>query len=177
MDNKEIGTKFEIWVEQLFSDFGYNVKRNLIYYKNSKNKECKQIDLEYFTKVYGLMAPYLTKTILELKYSSNGKIGLNHWNKKTNTNNLIQEIHERKKLVNADYAVLVTNRYVTEKLRKEARKYSVGIYDRDKLQKMDRKRAPIIERIGIKKRAGLEEQIQEINLFEENLSPTYIRID
>jgi len=177
MNNKEIGTKFEVWAEHLFFDLGYNVKRNIVYYEESKNKECKQIDLEYFTKVYGLMAPYLTKTILELKYSSNGNISLNHWNKKSNTNNLIQEIHERKKLVYADYAILVTNQYVTDKLRKEARKYRVRVYDRGKLQILDRKRASLIEKIGLKKRASLEEQVESIILSEENLNPTYVKIN
>jgi len=177
MDNKEIGTKFEIWAEHLFSDLGYNVRRNLVYYKESKNKDCKQIDLEYSTKVYGLMPPYMTNTILELKYSSSGKIGLNHWRKRDNTNNLVQDINERKKFVNADYSILVTNQYVTDVLKKEARKHRVRIYDRDKLKALDRKRAQMIEKIGLKKRANLEEQIQSTILSEENLNPTYIRID
>ncbi len=177
MDTKILGTKFEIWAEQLFSDLGYNIRRNLVYYKNSKNKDCKQIDLEYSTKVYGLMPPYMTNTILELKYSSSGKIGLNHWSKRNSINNLAQEVHERKQFVGADYAILVTNQYVTDELKKEAEKNRIKLYDRDKLQLMDKKRASLVEKIGLKKRASLEEQIQSIILSEENLSQTYIKID
>ena len=70
------GTKFEVWVEQLFNDLNYNnVRRNVVYQKD--NGVYRQVDIEFndYTPINPLT--YLNYlVILELKYSSKRKVGL-----------------------------------------------------------------------------------------------------
>mgnify|MGYP000341886865 CR=1 FL=1 len=182
MKNKIIGTKFEVWAEQLFSDLGYNVRRNTIYYKGSKKRgnTYRQVDLEYFGKTLGFFPWH---TILELKYSNGGKIRLNHRaihpskkKQERSIENLVAEVDERRRFVRANSAIIITNSYFTDELKKEAKKCRIKLYDRDKLLSLDKQRASFFEKIGIKKRALLEEQVGKVRLSKQDFRPSYVKL-
>ena len=155
------GLQFEVWCEKLFKQLGYlHVRRNVKYYQNGTYR---QVDLEYF-KYLSLFNHFV---ILEMKYSGNGMVGLKHHfngkkkkkSQKIGTiDNIVVELEERRKFVNADTAILVTNNYFQKDLKKEAGKYNIELYDRDVLTELDKKRI-----LSFWKRKPINQQIRSVN--------------
>lgn len=173
---KRKGIKFEIWMEVLLKQTGhYQVKRDVRYYRGRSHR---QVDLEYF-KWITLDGPF---TILELKYSSNGVIGLSFRSqtqrKKAKQRlkritDLVEEIEERRRYVGADNAILATNQDFTEEVYEKAEKYGIKVYNKEVLETLDQKRRPW-HRFG--KIGTIEDQINKINLKKHSQKPHYVRL-
>ena len=131
---KIIGTKFEIWLETYFKSKGcLNVRRNVEFHKS--RYLYRQADLTFSLKTNG-------KTeliIVEAKYSSKGPIkydlrqGFKIKAGSKIITNLVDEIIERQKFVGAYSSILVTNKYFDDKLRQEAAKQNIVLFDRNRL--------------------------------------------
>jgi hypothetical protein len=182
---KILGTKFEIYVELLLNDnFSYRkVRRNINYIHQSVGY--RQVDVEYHN-----FSPLNSLVIMELKYCSNGKLGLNLKsgkkirNKPTGKNgqkikcidNVIAETEERRKFVGASKVILVTNNYFQDSLRYETErwKYSkVKLYDLSDLVQLERDRglfSTILPRGDDFFERRVHEGIKSINLRKYNLT-------
>ena len=134
---KEIGTKFEIWLELLLKKQGYsNVFRNIEFHKS--RYIYRQIDLIYTLKN--------EIVLVEAKYSSNGPIRNEFRNgkierKSTNgriyINNLIDQVMERHYFVGGGKSVIVTNSYFHSDLIDAAKKYNeIFLINGDDLKKI-----------------------------------------
>ena len=152
-----LGTKFEIWLEHLFKNLGYEQVFRNVEYRLSRN--CfRQVDLLVFeTNGYKIK-----KTLVEAKYSSNGPIKYFLRQKKKKSaqqlpriDNLVDELLERKSFTGADKALLVTNKHFDGLILKESKKKNVGIIQGHNLEEAYR-------RSGGK--LSLEESISKINL-------------
>ena len=95
------GTRFEIWLETVFSKHYRNVNRNIIYHR--EKYIFRQVDLEF--KDYFIFNPLI---IVEAKYSSNGLVKSKLRQKKNksgarikNIDNIVTELEERRSFVGA----------------------------------------------------------------------------
>lgn len=173
------GIKFEIWGEKLFKDLSRSsrpqyraVRRNVMYKRKNARR---QVDLEYFN----VLSPLSPFVILEFKYTSNGNIHLmlreekkKQKQKKRKLDNILAETEERRRFVKADKAIVITNKYYEKAVIKEARKYSnIELYDKDKLENLDKKRNKLLGIIPYKRAKPLEEQIHNIRLRKYRLAP------
>lgn len=155
------GSQFEIWVEQLFKNLGVkNVRRNVVYHRA---RYCyRQVDVEFYHQ--GLV-------IVELKYSSNGNISINlrEGEKKksgqllSTIDNLLDELEERRRFVQAGRALLVTNKDFNNEVYHETKNYSkINIYTGEDLTRLSSKLS----------NKDIDFQIQHINLRYYSIKPT-----
>ncbi len=132
---KEVGTKFEIWLELLLKNKGYqNILRDVEYRKDSG--AFRQIDVSYNISFNGKI--YLVA--VEAKYSSKNNVNYKLRevkNKKESMigtiDNLVDEVFERQMFVGADLSILVTNQYFQNKVKKYALEKNIRILERNNL--------------------------------------------
>ncbi|MBD3313120.1 hypothetical protein GF345_01625 [Candidatus Woesearchaeota archaeon] len=137
MENRRIiimslqtGTKFEIYIEQLFRDCGFDdVERNLLYIKYGwfRKRKAAQVDIQVGKK--GIVSIPL---IYELKYSSNGNITLSE--------NPVDQLLRAVKITGYRPGGIITNKGYSEGLRNYARARKVKLYDSSYLAKLEKKR-------------------------------------
>ena len=159
---QQLGTKFEIFVEQLFKSLGVRkVRRNVVYHRD--RYLYRQVDVEFYNQ---------DLVIVELKYSSNGKIGYKLRGGEKNKsgqlistiNNLIDEVEERRLFVRANKAVLITNQDFSAELYQKVRDYrAIEMYNGNDL-------------IRISQNQDIENQIKRVDLRKYPLKPTKIHI-
>jgi len=161
---KELGTKFEIWLELLLKSKGYqNVYRNIQYHKSQY--EFRQVDLQY--------SIVKNKTIynvgIEAKYSSNGKIPFNFRHSKKmkrgqlrKIENIVDEVIERKLFTGLSAFVLVTNSEFDKNIIKSAKYYNIILIDKYSLKDICKE---------FSESFNIEESINSINITNYNLSP------
>ncbi len=162
---QEIGTKFEIWMEQLLKDNDYLlVRRNVQYYQS--RFAYRQVDLEYQD-----LHLFNSLVIMELKYSHHRELPLQLRRPITKAGQLqridtvLDEVEERRLFVSARKAVVVTNGYFSPEMWQELRDYSkLELYDQRKLALLDRERRGLIDLF--QPRGGIEEQIRQIDLHK-----------
>lgn len=182
---KILGTKFEIYVEQLLNDnYSYRkVRRNINYIK--KGVGYRQVDVEYHN-----FSPLNSLVIVELKYCSNGKLGLNLKNGEKIRNkpsgkngqkikcidNVVAETEERRKFIGASKVILVTNNYFQDPVRYEAEKWKysrVKLYDLSDLIQLERDRglfSTILPRGNDFFERRVQDNIKSINLRRYDLT-------
>jgi len=131
---KVVGIKFEIWLEQYFkSKSCLDVRRNVEFHKS--RFLYRQADLVFSLKT----STKVQLIIVEAKYSSNGPIKYElrqGYKLKAGSNiltNLVDEIIERQKFIGAYSSILVTNKYFDDRLRQEASKQNILLFDRERL--------------------------------------------
>lgn len=162
-DKQVNGTKFEIWIEQALRQLGYFcVRRDIHYYRNYD--AYRQVDDEYryiednriklaiVEAKYssGTKIPYLLRTGPRQKNGHNGKI-----------DNLPDETLERKRFVKADLAILATNYFFEEKVKRAAK-------SKDGFLVIERPQLTVIhQQVGGK--GSLEESIKSVNLTHYDL--------
>lgn len=164
------GTQFEIWLEQLFLDLNYSqVRRNVLYHQS--RYIFRQVDLEY-------RDPSLV--IVEAKYSSQEAVRLKLRSSRQKSGqvggitNIIEELEERRRIIGAEKALLITNAIFEKAVQEEAEKYSrVELYGHSCLMRLHRKRAFLF---GIFSES-IDEQIRSIELSQYDLRPkrVYLR--
>ncbi|MBU0536064.1 MAG: restriction endonuclease [Nanoarchaeota archaeon] len=126
----ETGKKFEIYVEQLFKDCGFDhVERNLLYIKYGwfRKRQMAQIDIQVGTK--GIIS---VPIIYELKYSSNGNISLSE--------NPVDQLLRAAKITGYNPGGIITNKGFTEGLANYAKSKRIKLYDATYLAKLEKKR-------------------------------------
>jgi len=166
---KIIGTKFEIWLETYFKSKGcLNVRRNVEFHKS--RYLYRQADLTFSLNSNGNEK----LIIVEAKYSSNGPIKYDlrqGFKFKAGSNiitNLVDEIIERQKFVGAYSSILVTNKYFDDRLRQEAAKQNVLLFDRERL-------FADYKRLG-GNYSNLEKSINAIDVYRYDLNKHIIKI-
>ena len=126
------GTKFEVFLEQLFRKQGFqNVLRNTEYHKSRYHY--RQVDVSYSVVHNGRI--YLA--VVEAKYSSNGNIPYKYRTpriKKADRrdvvfDNVVDETAERQRFVGANLALLVTNHAFEDKVKEEARRHKIKVIE------------------------------------------------
>ncbi len=171
-----IGTKFEIWLEQLYKDLEYSfVQRNIRYYTKEKHI-FRQVDIEYHD---GLFHPINSHVIIEAKYLSYSNLKLqlrsekNKINQKINSiDTILDEVEERRQFVKARKAIIVTNQTAEKQLYTLAQQYRrIEIVDANELQKMDQERRTILD--FFRTRPTIEQQINNINIKNYRTDPIY----
>ncbi len=172
---KVIGTRFEVWLELLLDDLGFqNVLRNVEYRKvyTKKKRIYRQVDLTYDIVQEGR----ISQVILEAKYSSNGEIKYKARSEveKGRTDSTVvirgplEQIAETKNFVGADIGCLVTNSRFDDQIRAEAKRYGILIMEGDYLAQLHQKRGG--------KSSDLNQQIQATNINNHNLHKNIIYI-
>jgi len=166
---KVAGTRFEIWLETYFNSLGcLNVKRNVEFHKS--RYLYRQADLTFSLKTKG----NTELIIVEAKYSSNGSIkydlrqGFKIKAGSKIITNLVDEIIERQKFIGAYSSILVTNKYFDDKLRQEAAKQNIVLFDRNRLFADYKKFGGTYD--------GLEKSINAIDIRRYNLQKNLIQI-
>lgn len=163
---KDIGTKFEIWLELLLKNNGYeNVLRDVEYRKS--NKIFRQVDVSYNISFNGKI--YLVA--VEAKYSSKNNVGYKLRevkNKKESIigaiDNLVDEVYERQMFVGADLSILVTNQYFQNKVKQNALGKNIRILEKNNLYS------------NFNASFSLEDSINSINLENYNTKKNIIYI-
>jgi len=158
---QRLGTQFEILVAELLRELGYHkVKQNLVYSNGSK--KC-QVDVQY-TKYLGTQL-----VVCECKYISSGNLMLSN----SSVDNIVEKLEHTRKTAKADKAELYTNRYFSEGIKRWARKYSIKLYDRDKLTQMHRE-AKSFDGFGlvVPFYKNLDHYIHRIKLKNYDMKPT-----
>jgi len=168
---KVVGTKFEVWLEKLFSDLWYpKVRRNVEYHYS--RYVYRQVDVEYRT-----LNPFNPLVIVEAKYSSGGNVRAElreekkkHKQRIRTIDNIVNELEERRQFVKARKAVLVTNRLFAKEVYEEAKKYDkIEVYDHIYLEELDKKREQMWGFLF--RRKSIDEQILAIDLRKYDLGP------
>ncbi|MEK6950703.1 MAG: restriction endonuclease [Nanoarchaeota archaeon] len=166
-----LGSKFEIWVEELLKDNGYCfVRRNIIYHRD--RYEFRQVDIDYRE---GFL--WQTHTMVECKYSSRGKVKLALRETKSKTaqqikaiDTILDELEERRQFVKADNAILLTNQYFSPEVYREAKQFPhLEVKDSCWLRELEKRRVGLWN--GLFRRKSLEQQIAEIDLRRYELRP------
>ncbi len=174
-----LGSKFEIWAEELLKDNGYSfVRRNIVYHRS--RYESRQVDLDYRE---GFL--WQTHTMVECKYSSKGKVRLELRQVKSKAaqkiptiDTILNELEERRQFVKADKAILLTNQYFSREVYEEAHYFSrIRVYDRVWLREMDKQRTGLLTGLtDIFRRKSIEQQIAEIDLRKYELRPERVKV-
>ena len=151
-----IGTKFEIYVENLFRDLGkFRVKRNVNYQLQrrftKKLVKIVQIDVQFYD--------FFGKYIVECKYLNNGNVG----------DDVVNKVKKNLEYLGLEKAIIATNQDFQMQAKRLAKKYGIKLYNKKILEKLDYERLSFIEMIAKKvKNRTLEEQVDKIKL--ENYS-------
>lgn len=161
-----IGTKFEIWTEQLLKDVGLrSIQRNVMVHRS--RYEFRQVDLWYASGSSG-------RVMFELKYLRSGKVPLHlrHPLQKSgqlfDIHNLIEEVEERRQFVYADKAFLVTNSSFDDAVHRAVRAYgSIYLKEGDSLRAMDSQRHSLSHVLS----RSLEEQVESIEISRYRIKP------
>ena len=155
--SNDIGTKFEIFVEQLFKDLGKRKVRRDINYKlinrfSKKSIKIIQIDVEFYD--------WFGKYIVECKYLSNGKVKDDDVNKlKKNLDYL--ELEKAIIATNQDFHIQAKR--LAKKLKHDENK-KILLYNREKLQSLDYDRMSLSAALFQRMRGiSLENKIRRIN--------------
>mgnify|MGYP001610870838 CR=1 FL=1 len=148
-----LGTRFEVWMEQVLKDNDYlGVRRNVHYYKSRYTS--RQVDLEYRDlNALNPLVMFNSHVILELKYSTAGLVHLKLRHEKTKSEQLVRridtviaEVEERREFVRARKAILTTNGWFSYELRREAQGYRhIELWSRDDLEELDRSRRGVLD--------------------------------
>ena len=159
--NLVMGTKFEMWLEELYNDLGRSkVRRNIKYFKVSNNY--RQVDVEFHE-----WAIWNSHVIVEAKYSMNkARFSIEPRRKifcKKRIDNIVYELEERRRYVGASRAILVTNKQFEKSVYKEAENFShIQVYDLGDLEKLDSNRKGIFD--YFREQKNIERQIKSIRL-------------
>ncbi|MBR9699802.1 restriction endonuclease [Candidatus Woesearchaeota archaeon] len=136
---KDPGARFEAFLESLIKSLGYqNVLRNVEYHKS--RLFFRQVDVSY----QYVQDERIYLAVVEAKYSSNGSIRykLRSPKKKKGAptmDNLIDEVKERTKFVDADRTILTTNREFEPQVHHEAQSSGIVLIEGQQLLKLYRK--------------------------------------
>jgi len=167
---KEKGTRFEIFLEQILKQSDYqNVLRNVEYRK--ERYVFRQADVSYNLIKDG----QLKLVVVEAKYSSNFDISyeLRGGEKEKNgqviekINNVVDETYERCKFIGADISVLVTNKSFDDQIISAASERNIKLLDGEDLLN-------IYNKLG--KKGTIDTAIDNINLEKYNLNKNMIYI-
>jgi hypothetical protein len=133
------GSKFEIWLEELFKKIGFqNVMRNVEFHRS--RYLYRQVDVCYEIVKEGK----IYRVIAEAKFSSNGPVRYHLRNGEIHKceqgiakiDNIVDELLERASFVGASYARLLTNRTFEDEVRAEAKRHSILVLEGNELQKL-----------------------------------------
>jgi hypothetical protein len=140
--SNDTGRKFEIYVEQLFKDCGFeDVFRNIIYIRRKgwiKKRKVAQADIQV-----GRPGLFYVPLIYELKYSSNGNIGMSE-----EKGNPVDQLIRTTSITGFRPGGIITNKSYTSSLVDYAEKKEVKLYDASYLLKLERKRRSV-EGLGL----------------------------
>lgn len=170
------GTRFEVWIEELLKDNGYwYVRRNIEYHK--QRYIFRQVDVEY--QDMNILNPLVllnSLVILELKYSSSGRVNLRLQQEKRKSEQLIQridtivnELEERREFVGARKAILTTNGHFSDEVHREAQQYrNIELWERKQLVELDERRRGVMDYLFPK--IALDE-LRKVDLGKYRLEP------
>lgn len=161
------GTQFEIWLELIFRKLGLEVSRNVEFHK--ERYVYRQVDLCYDRKrgILGILGKK-ERIIIEAKYSGRGEIpyklrqGEKHKSGQLikKIDNVVDELYERQRFVNARKSYLVTNKRFDSKVRKEAAGKGICLIEGGKLENIYRHLGGC---------SSLDESIRSIKVAEHDL--------
>lgn len=147
----DIGTKFEIFVEQLFKDLGkIRVKRNVQYHLqkrfSKKTMKIVQIDVQFYD--------WFGKYIVECKYLNNGNVN----------DDVVNKVKKNLGYLGLEKAIIATNQDFHIQAKRLAKKYRIKLYNKKTLEKLDYDRLSLAGMLFYKiKKRNLEDQIRKIN--------------
>ena len=162
------GTKFEIWLEKLLKEVGcQDVLRNVEFHRT--RYRYRQVDLSYSYAKQG----NIYRAVVEAKFSSNGKVryALREPKSKKESKrqiefyNLVDEVIERQRFVNAGLALLITNHKFEKKVKKESAKYGIRIIEGKRLTELYREQGH---------EGTIDQAIESIDLKTHNLDKNII---
>ncbi len=147
------GTRFEIWVEELLKDNGYwYVRRNVEYHQ--QRYVFRQVDVEYQDlNIFNPLVLLNSLVILELKYSSRGRVNssLQQEKKKSGQkigriDTIVNELEERRRFVGARTAILTTNGSFSDEVHREVQQYrNIELWEKEQLIKLDERRRGLMD--------------------------------
>jgi len=155
----DIGTKFEIFVEQLFKDLGkIRVKRNVQYHLQNKfsKKTMKivQIDVQFYD--------WLGKYIVECKYLSNGNVN----------DDVVNKVKKNLGYLGLEKAIIATNQDFHIQAKRLAKKYGIKLYNGKKLESLDQDRMSLTLALFQKMRGiTIDDKIKKINIRRYSTKP------
>lgn len=167
---KEKGIRFEIFLERLLKENGYqNVLRNVEYHK--ERYVFRQADVSYNLIKDG----QLKLVVVEAKYSSKGGISykLRGGEKEKNDqviekiDNVVDETYERCKFIGADISVLVTNKSFDDQIISAAAESNIKLLNGDDLSRVYNK---------LYGEGTIDNVIENIDLEKYNLNKNIIYI-
>jgi len=159
MNGNDIGTKFEIYIENLFRDLGkLRVRRNVQYHlKRRLAKETVktvQVDVQFYD-LFG-------KCIVECKYLNNGNIN----------DDVVNKVKKNLDYLGLEKAIIATNQDFQIQAKRLAKKYSITLYNKEVLEKLDYDRLSLAGMIVKKlRKRSLEEQVEKIQPEKYSTKP------
>ena len=163
--SNNIGTKFEIFTEQLFKNNGkLGVKRNVNYHLRNrfskKTIKIVQIDIQFYD--------WFGKYIVECKYLSNGNIN----------DDVVNKLKKNLDYLGLEKAIIATNqdfhiqaRRLVKKIKQDNNK-KILLYNNEKLQSLDYDRMSLSAALFQKmKGITIDDKIKKINLKKYSTKP------